>query len=470
MNAKSLVSNALTAFFAQGVAMLLSVLQGLLVPKVLGVEQYGYWQLFIFYQSYVGFFHLGLCDGLYLLRGGQPRDQIDKRSVNSQFLFGIAFQSIFALLIAVYALMNMQGGERSFVIFWVGVFLVIQNAATYLGYVFQAMNETKTFSYSAVIERLSFLVPLLVFLLTRTRNFEPYVLSYLFSSICQLGYCLWHAREFLLAGFDGWPAAAKESSESIRVGYKLLLANIASMLILGVARFAIDWVWGIATFGKLSFALSLVGFFSAFVSQAAMVLFPALRQSSDREIARFYGMARDLMVLVFPLAYLLYFPAVWLLNLWLPAYAESFVYFALLLPICVFDSKMDITCTTLFKVRREESMLLRINVAISALSAVLTLVGALVVRDALFIVGSVVVCLILRSLWSERHFNVELGVPAKSMSVAELAVTAIFLVVALRLPLLVAFVVYAVVYLVYVWVYRGRLRELLGSARRAVSK
>lgn len=43
------------AFFAQGVSMCLSILQKLLVPKMLGVEQYGYWQLYIFYISYVGF-------------------------------------------------------------------------------------------------------------------------------------------------------------------------------------------------------------------------------------------------------------------------------------------------------------------------------------------------------------------------------------------------------------------------------
>ena len=470
MNIKSLISNAATAFLAQGVAMALSILQGLLVPKILGVEQYGYWQLFIFYQSYVGFFHLGLCDGLYLLRGGQRRSEIDKRSVNSQFVFGIFFQSLFALVIVAFALFGPQGPERSFVIFWTGVFLVIQNAATYLGYVFQAMNETKTFSYSSIVERLCFLVPLLFLLLTRTRSFEPYVLSYVFSSCCQLIYCLWHARDFLASGYEGWGKSAKDSAKSIQVGYKLLLSNIASMLILGVARAAIDQVWGIATFGKLSFALSMVNFFSAFVSQAAMVLFPALRQSSEREVAKFYGAARDAMVLLFPFAYVLYFPAIWLLGLWLPDYASSFIYFALLLPICVFDSKMNITCTTLFKVRREEKTLLYVNVAICALSTALTLLGALIIKSPLFIIGSVVVCLVVRSLWSEHHFNCELCVPAKGMSVAELFVTAAYLVAVLCLPSTVAFFVYAVIYLIYILVYRRQLKGLLSSVKRAVGK
>ena len=91
MNVKSLVKNAAIAFLAQGITLLISCITSLLVPKLLGVEEYGYWQLFVFYAGYVGFFHFGLNDGVYLLHGGESRDQIDKRSINSQFLVGSIF-------------------------------------------------------------------------------------------------------------------------------------------------------------------------------------------------------------------------------------------------------------------------------------------------------------------------------------------------------------------------------------------
>lgn len=65
------IKNILYAFLAQGIALFLSVLMSLIVPKILGVEQYSYWQLFIFYTGYVGFFHFGLNDGVYLRLGGQ---------------------------------------------------------------------------------------------------------------------------------------------------------------------------------------------------------------------------------------------------------------------------------------------------------------------------------------------------------------------------------------------------------------
>lgn len=48
MNYRSLAGNMVVAFAAQGISFLASVAMSLLVPKVLGVETYGYWQLFIF--------------------------------------------------------------------------------------------------------------------------------------------------------------------------------------------------------------------------------------------------------------------------------------------------------------------------------------------------------------------------------------------------------------------------------------
>lgn len=43
MNYKKLVTNALVAFSAQGISLVVSFVMSLLVPKVLGVTSYGYW-------------------------------------------------------------------------------------------------------------------------------------------------------------------------------------------------------------------------------------------------------------------------------------------------------------------------------------------------------------------------------------------------------------------------------------------
>lgn len=56
MNYRSLAGNMVVAFAAQGISFLASVAMSLLVPKVLGVETYGYWQLF-FLRELLWFLH-----------------------------------------------------------------------------------------------------------------------------------------------------------------------------------------------------------------------------------------------------------------------------------------------------------------------------------------------------------------------------------------------------------------------------
>ena len=60
-----LKQNMLFAYFAQGTILVSSILLTLVLPKVLGVEEFGYWQLLIMYVNYLGIAYLGLNDGLY---------------------------------------------------------------------------------------------------------------------------------------------------------------------------------------------------------------------------------------------------------------------------------------------------------------------------------------------------------------------------------------------------------------------
>lgn len=467
MNFRALFKNASVAFLAQGVAFIVSVVTTLLVPKILGVEQYGYWQLFIFYQSYVGFFHLGLNDGVYLVCGGQTRNEIDKKLCNSQMIVGTGIQTLFAVIVMAAVCFADLGNERTFILICTAAFLVVKNLADYIGYLFQAMNETIQFSKTAMLERLVFLVLLIVLIVLGVDSFEYYVSAYLIAGLIRLAYCLFHARDFLISGFIGAKSASVEVIKSVAIGIKLMLANIASMLILGFARFFIDLVWGIETFGKLSLSLSMVNFFLAFVSQFAMVLFPALRQGNPDVQKKFFVVARETLSLLFPFVYILYFPLKWILSWWLPAYADSLVFIAFLLPICVFDSKMNICCTTMFKVRREERLLLKINLAIALLSCSLTLVGVYVFGSVYYVIFGVVVSIAVRSLVAERILAKALDVTGRFMLVAgEIILSVVFVILVAILPEVEAIVIYSVCYSAFLLANRKDVGKLAQNVKK----
>ena len=173
------------------------------------------------------------------------------------------------------------------------------------------------------------------------------------------------------------------------------------------------------------------------------------------------------MSLLFPLLYILYFPMVWLLGLWLPKYANSFIYFAFLIPICVFDSKMNICCTTFFKVLRKEAALLKVNLLTCLGSAAMTLVGVFVFHSIYFVICGVVVAIIGRSVASEVYLARGLGVSSgMKLTLGEILLTIVFVVSAFVLPQWMAIILYCLVYGAFLIVFRGRLAGLVGKMRK----
>ena len=458
------------AFLAQGVALLFGILQSLIVPKLLGEEGFGYWQLLIFYSGYTGFFHLGLTDGVYLVFGGQRRDEIDKKYIYSQFLFGLIYETFFAIIVALSPAFLHLNPDRTFVVICFAILIVVMNAMGYISMMLQAMNETKRSSYIAIISKITYLIPLVAFIALHTSNYRPYIIAYVLATASGLVYGMYFTRDFVKEGHSPLRVAARDALGNIRIGIKLMISNVAGGLVIGIVRFFIDAHWGIMAFGQLSFSLSIVTLFLSFVSQASLVLFPALRQSAKHEVRKFIHTLGDFMSLFMPFTYILYFPIAWILSLWLPQYAESLANFAFLIPICAFDSRMDICSATYFKVARKEKTLLHINLGIVAFVFVGTLIGTYLVESIDFIMMWAVAAIMLRSCISDRIVSHDLALEKSPIALEEIVITVLFVSFTQLFSNTMTIFLYSTVYALYLSANRKRVAEIFGGMRGTLRK
>lgn len=467
MDVQKLIGNLLVAFGAQGLSLAVSGIVTLIVPKILGVETFGYWQLFIFYTSYAGVFHLGLNDGVYLINGGESIRTIDKDSLASQFGVSVIYESCFALLIGLVAFLS-DDVRREFVLVAMAFYLLLYNASAYFGFIFQAVNQTRLYSASVIVSKATYFVGLMVLVATRVETFEPYVVIYALSQAVALVYCLLKGRWILSGSWLGLATSFGASLRSIRVGVQLMVANTAAALILGLLRFAVDAKWSIETFGQLSLALSLAGLFLLFVSQIAMVLFPALRQCTPAEMKNWFTRLQKGLTLILPLVYVLFLPLTAVIRLWLPAYQEALSYLVLLLPICVFDGKMNLLCTTFLKVLRRETVLLVINVVSVAVAGGVMLSCLRMDASVRVLIGCAVVIVALRWVFAEWFLSAYLGVSFVPEMLVTLLMSLSFVVLFHVVDERVAFAVLVVGYLFMVLLYRSTIvRGIEGlSARR----
>lgn len=470
MNYRSILSNFSVALVAQGLSTMVGLLTSIVVPKLLGVEEFGYWQLFIFYASYVPLFSLGLNDGIYLVEGGHDRDATDKAALKSQFLVECGYQLVFGAIIVAVSLSGTLGSERSFVLFMTAVYLVLVNATNFFGYLFQAMNESKLYSALTMVNSVMFLVPLGIMLLFQDTDFKHYVIFYTLARVASLGFALWKARDFVTAGLVELRTALSLCWSNIRVGAKVLLSTTAGTLILGVARFMVDANWGIAEFGIVSLAVLITTFVMTLASQVTMVLFPALRQAEREEAISFFVAARDGLSTLLPLAYVLYAPLAVLLTWWLPQYEASFRLFALLMPLCVFDTQMTAVGNTFLWVLRKEGRLLAVNLCTLSISALFAAVGTFVLHSIPFVFGGAVLAVIVRYIYTERYVSRSFGVDGTLLHLGAIALSACFVASAFLLPTWEAWGLITVSCALYVFVNRGLLAKVvrsLKSSRRA---
>ena len=102
MGNSSIRNNLLLAIVVQAISLLSSFLVVLIFPKILSIESYSYWQLFLFYIAYTGFFYFGFADGLYLRYGGKEYKELDKSILGSQYQLVLIFEMVISILLIVY--------------------------------------------------------------------------------------------------------------------------------------------------------------------------------------------------------------------------------------------------------------------------------------------------------------------------------------------------------------------------------
>lgn len=466
MSLRKVLGNISAAMIAQIVSLTVSLCTSLLVPKVLGVSAFGYWQLFIFYFDFVGAFQFGLNDGVYLLKGGQRRSDLDKREISSEYFLAFIFQSLIAVAVIAVTVAMQPEVNRIFVLIACAVLMPLYNAACFLQYLLQAIDETRTYSKSIVIDKATMMALLMLLLTLRVESFEVYVYAFCVGKLCQLAYLLWKTRSIFTRSLLGFGKTVSIASESVTVGIKLMVANLASTLILGIMRFTVDGHWGISTFSKVSLALSMANFFLVFVSQVAMVLFPTLRHMDESHIRTFFNAAQNALELFLPAVLLLYLPLKIILSWWLPSYAESFRYLGLLLPLCLFDGKMNALYSTMFKVRRMEGTLLLLNLVTMALSGVFALLGTAWLQSLEFVLVSGGLSVIARSTLSCVILSKDI-LGRTRVRLGEIALAGVFIASSLLLSDMFSFLLYFMAYIMYLVLERESLRTLINHLRTA---
>lgn len=425
--AKSVIKNLYYTVAANFATLGISVLLNLFVPKLLGVTEYSYWQLYVFYSSYVGFFHLGWIDGIYLKIGGEEYEDLDKKNLGSQFWYLGIFECIISTIVITWAVFFMPPGNKTFILILTAIVSLVTIAKTFILYIFQSTNRFKEYAQLSRSDRYLYVAFIGVYFAFGGRDFFWLIIFDILSRLLMTLWGMYRIKDMLKLKLVSVRNIFPEIIDNINIGSKLMLSSVASMLIIGTIRFFVEKKWTIETFGKLSFTLSISNMFLTFVNAVGVVMFPLLRRTNQQKLPALFITLRDLFVPITYAILLFYVPAKYILAMWLPEYAESLKFMGILFPIIIYEGRMSLLINTYLKALRKEKTILFVNVLTLSLSLVLSIVIIFSLGNLTWAVGLILISLAFRCNLAEwflsRSMNIRVG---KSM-IMETLLTLLFI-------------------------------------------
>lgn len=457
---KSFFKNFSYSLISNLTSMLISSIIIAVVPKILGVDEFGYYQLYIFYAGYVGFFHIGWCDGIYLKYGGIEYDQYNKTLMSSQFWLLAFFELLISCVLYLLVYTLVIDINKIFIFYMVIINIIFVIPKTMLSYLLQISNRIKEYSFVIISEKISYFLLTIVFLFFNLNSFQMLVIADVIGKLISLIIGILYCKDIVFYKTKITKKTFIEAYDNISIGIKLLAANIAGMLILGIIRVSIEHVWDIATYGKISLALNISNMMLIFINAIGIVIFPVLKRLDFDKIKKIYSSVRDGLMIILFSALLFYIPLKIILSSWLPSYIESLQYLAILFPICLYDCKMSLLVNTYLKVLRKEKYLLLVNIFVVFLSVLLTWIVVYIMENIYLTILSILFLFALRCVICEIILNKLINLSLKEDIFIETLICIMFIMVNICFENIFAFIGYFIIYCLYL-LYKRKYLSLL---------
>ncbi len=223
-----------------------------LIPRIVSVEDFGYWRLFMLYGTYVGLLQLGFLDGTLLRWAGRPlSDFHDELRPSLEFLFWLLLILIVPFGAVAWWKFN---ADVRFIALAVLLYAVTYNSSALLLYALQSARQFKPVAIASAAPTGFFVVLTFGWNLRRIPDFRILIELYSIAWAAALVY-LWIRVNPLKSA--GRSVSAWSIGEScVLVGWPIALSNIGAGLVQSADRLVASWILPIHQFAQYSLASS----------------------------------------------------------------------------------------------------------------------------------------------------------------------------------------------------------------------
>lgn len=448
---KQVLRNGTYTFSSNAVSFIINAFIVLIIPKMIGVSEYGYFQLYILLANYALYFHFGWCDGIYLRYVGSNYNELDKKMMSAQFWGIVRLSSCLFIVLLILTGLFFQDSNAIWVYSIACAVVFLVTPKTYTSVVMQMTNRMKNYSQIILFEKVTYVVILAIMLALGVRDYKILILSDVAGKFAALVTGVYHCRNIITVKPEvKIEYYLNETKKNISVGLFLLVSNLAGLLITGIVQFLIESKWSIEAFSKVSLTFNMSKMLMVVITAMSTVLIPALKHMNQDRLSQLYRSLRSVLMrgLGFMLAF--YYPVRVVLSLWLPQYTDSLTYMALLFPMCLFESKTQLLINTYMKAMREERWLCLVNIITVGLSAAVSVITVLFMESLNLAILSIPYLLAFRCFVLEMHIGYKLHLKLLKNALLEIGLATAFITVSWFINSWLACILYLLFFVVYI--------------------
>lgn len=447
------------------VNMLISVISVTILPKFLSVTEYGYYQLFLFYAAYVGIMHFGWNDGIYLRNGGKYFEDLDHCQLFYQFWMQFGLQFILALGGSILSVLFIRDSVKYKIIFIVMLYMIVSNLRVMLLYILQVTNKIKEYSVTNVSGRIFFILVISIIVIIRPTYWGIIWADFFGRFISLLVGCFYCKKIIIYQGYKN-KIDFEDIRQNVFSGCKLMISNLAAQLILGVIKFGIENNWSIEVFAKVSLAITASNMLMIFVNAVGLVMYPEICRTSKKIIQFNYLLIQHFLGIISIISLLFYYPAKYILNIWLPEYSVSITMMSMIFPATIFEAKMSVLTSNILKRFRDENMLLWGNTITFIFASILTYIAAFRLQNLNAAILLIPILLSARSFFFDLYLYFKYNFGNIYELYEEIIIVFIFIISNQFLSTQYTFCVYILAILVYIALQYNNLKRLFFCLRK----
>ncbi len=353
---KSGFRNVFLALLTQLVVLVIGLVKSLILPSNMTVSDFGFWQVFIFYVSYIGLFFLGYNDAFLLKYSKKNLDELPDKDIRSGNLVFIAFLTLFSMI--VFCLSFIETIERATIIRFFSLSILVWGLYGVLIYIYLATNNIKRYSLFSMLDQIIFLFFVTYSFFSGNFGYNYLIFSMFLSKLIAVILMVIELRKFVFGSMNNLKVSFQYFKGNVKTGIFVMLSAVFSLLMSGFGKIIIDLNGDINRFAGYAFGLSISSLITVFVSAVGPVLLPVLSRVGDDKLQLMYKKMHFVISCINNFGLTVFFALVLVVESYFAKYISLLDYLHFLFLAIMIQNKIFLIYNTYFKILREEKKML----------------------------------------------------------------------------------------------------------------